>query len=70
MPDFPASRSSHETGLSDTERREVVVEHEPLLEGRVLDALLPLSIDFGTERRRDQSLRLAASEDRRTVGSG
>ena len=56
-------------GLADRERREVVVQHEALVElaGDVLDLLLVVG---GAERAGDQRLRLAAREHDRAVDAG
>ncbi len=63
----PAGRT-HAAGLADRVGREVVVQQESLLVGSVerVDVLLVLA---GAERRDRERLRLAASEERRTVGA-
>ena len=69
VADFAPARAAHEADFADAERREVVVQHEALggLAGlQQLDALL---VVLGAERDRDQRLRFAAREQRRTVGA-
>ena len=68
MTDLAPPRSTLRTGLAHREGREVVVEHEALVElaGDVLDLLL---IVGGAERAADQRLRLAAREDDGAVHS-
>ena len=69
VADLTSARAAHEAGLADRERREVVVQHEPLVRLAVhgLDLLL---IVGGAERRGDERLRLATREDDRPVDAG
>ena len=66
VADLAASGAGETAGLADRERREVVVEHEALVElaADVLDLLLVVR---GAERAGDERLRLAAREDDRAV---
>src|SRR6185436_10527386 len=68
VPDLTAAGSTDTAGLADREGREIVVQQECLLVGALqrIDELLVLA---GAERRDHQSLRLAACEQRRTVGA-
>ena len=68
VADFAAAGRTHAAGLADRVGREVVVQQEGLLVGAVeaVDVLLVLA---GAERGDDQRLRLAAGEQRRTVGA-
>src|SRR6185503_5404765 len=66
MSDLPTAGSALRPGLTDRERREVVVEHEAsvLLTGDVLDLLLVVGSAEGAAHER---LRLAAREDNRPM---
>ena len=66
VTDLAAARAGEAADFADRERREVVVQHEALVElaGDVLDLLLVVG---GAERAGDQRLRLAAREDDRAV---
>ena len=66
VADLAAAGAAQERHLADRERREVVVEHEPLVDLAVhhLDLLLVLG---GAERGGDERLRLAAREHGRAV---
>src|SRR5262249_36448160 len=66
VADFAAPGTPEELHLTDRERWEVVVEHEPLVElaAHVLDLLL---VVCSAERAGDQRLCLAAREDDRPV---
>ncbi len=66
MTDVPSLRPPHEPGLTDRERREVVVVHVAavLLEREVVD---PLAFLRGAERAERQDLRLAPREQARAV---
>ena len=68
MPDFAASGRAHAAGLADRIGREIVMQKEALLVGalQTIDELLVLA---GAKRRDDQRLRLAAGEQRRTMGA-
>src|SRR5215510_4468399 len=66
MADFATPGTAEELDFTDRERREVVVEHEPLVElaPHMLDLLL---VVCGAERAGDQRLRFTAREDDRSV---
>src|SRR5438128_4114959 len=66
MADLSSRRATEELDLTDRKRREVVMQHETLerLPFEVFDLLRFLR---SAERHGDESLRLAASEDRRAV---
>src|SRR5690606_42064027 len=68
MPDLAAARRTHAACLADRVGREVVVQQEGFLagSGEFIDVLLILA---GAERCNDQSLRLAAGEERRAMGA-
>ena len=68
VADFAPAGSADAAGLADREGREVVVQQERFLVGPLqrVDELLVLA---GAERRDHQRLRLAAGEQRRTVGA-
>ena len=69
MTDFATTRAANRPAFADRERREVVIEHEPLrvLLEQAIDALL---VAAGAERDRDQGLRLATLEQGRAVNAG
>ena len=69
VADLAAARAAQRFGLARRERREVVVQHEALVDvaGERLDVLRVLA---GPEGGRDQRLRLAAREQRRAVRPG
>ena len=69
MADLAAARTAQKRHLADRERREVVVQHEPLVElaADVLDLLLVVR---GAERAGDERLCFAAREDDRSVRPG
>jgi hypothetical protein len=68
MADFAAARRTHAARLADRVGREVVVQQEGFLvgAGQRVDVLLVLA---GAERGDHDRLRLAAGEQRRTVGA-
>ena len=66
VADFAALGRTHHAGLTDRERREVVVQHERLA-ALAFERVDDLRIAAGAERGGDQRLRLAAGEQRRTV---
>ena len=69
VADLAAAGTGEAAGLADRERREVVVQHEALVElaADVLDLLLVVG---GAERAGDERLRLAAREHDRAVHAG
>ena len=69
MTDLATAGAAQERHFANRERREVVVQHEALL-GFAFEGLQPLHVFAGAQRGRDQRLRFAAGEDRRTVGAG
>ncbi len=66
VADFAALRRAHHAGLTDRERREVVVEHERLA-AFAFERVDDLRVATGAERRDHEGLRLATREQRRTV---
>ena len=69
VPDLAAAGAPQEAHLADRERREVVMEHEPLL-GLLAQAVEPLGVLDRAEGDRGQALGLAAGEEGRAVGPG
>ena len=68
VADLAAARPAHAPGLTDRERRKVVVQQERLLV-RPVQRVDPLLVLTGAERGDHQRLRLAAGEQRRAVGA-
>src|SRR5262249_43995545 len=66
MADLPTPYATHTSCFTNTKRRKVVVEHEVLLL-LALKRLQPLALIRRSQRRRDQSLRLATRKQRRPV---
>ena len=66
MPDLTTAGAAEEPRLADGERREVVVEVEPLV-GLVEQLVHALHVAPGAERHLREDLRLAAREERRAV---
>ena len=68
MADFAPLGRAHHAGLTDAERREIVVQHERLFAftGQAVD---DLRVAAGAEGRHHQCLGFAAGKERRTVGS-
>ena len=68
VTDFAPARAAHRAHFSRGERREVVVQHERLRRlARFIDGVETLHVVRGSERHRDQRLRLAAREQRGAV---
>ena len=70
MADFTTARAAHEADFADAERREVVVQHEAFEAFARFEEFHALFVVLGAERDGDQSLRLTAGEESRTVGAG
>src|SRR4030095_16514946 len=68
MADLAPTRPAHTPGLADREWREVVMQEKGLLVGP-LQRVDPLLILAGAERCDHQTLRFAASEERRSMRS-
>ena len=68
VADLAALRRTHHAGLTDRERREVVMQHERLA-ALAFERIDDLRIARRAERRDDQRLRLAAREQRGAVGT-
>ena len=68
VTDLATACAAQERHFADRERREVVVQHEALL-GFAFETFHALHVFFGAQRGCNQRLRLAAGEDRRTVGA-
>ena len=68
VADLAAARRAHAAGLTDRERREVVVQHERFFVG-ALQRVDPLLVLAGAERGDHDRLGLAAGEQRRAVGA-
>src|SRR6185369_13043676 len=66
VTDFAALRRTHHAGLTDGERREVVVEHEGLA-AFAFERVDDLRVAAGTERGDHEGLRFAAREQRGAV---
>ena len=67
VADFAAARAAQELHFANAERREVVVQHEALELVLLEEQVEPLHVFLGAERQRRQSLRFAASKQRRAV---
>ena len=70
MPNLTSTRAAHEAHFAHRERREVVVQHKALRKNGRIQQLNPLLVVFGAKGRRDQSLRLTAREQRRSMRPG
>ena len=68
VADLAPARAAHPSGLTDRERREVVVQQEVLFV-RPVQCVDPLLVLAGAERGDHQRLRLAAREQRGAVGA-
>ncbi len=66
MTDFTTTGEKTHAGLADTERREVVVQHE-LFEFHRLDIVHTLLINLGSQGCCDQRLGFTAGEERAAV---
>ena len=69
MADFAPAGAAQEAHLTHAERGEVVVEHEAF-EGFALQHIQALLIFAGSQRGRNQRLRLAAGKQRGAVRAG
>ena len=70
VTDFAPSGSAQELYFAHRERREIVVQHEPLEHVLLEQQIEPLLVFFRSQRRGRQRLRLAAGEKSRAVRAG
>src|ERR1019366_3259846 len=68
MADFAPLRRTHHTGLTDAERRKIVVQHERFF-ALASEPVDDLRIAARAQSRHHQCLRFTASEQSGTVGS-
>ena len=69
VPDFATPSSAQKCNFTNRKRRKVVVQHEAFF-GFAFEGFQALHVVAGAERRRDQGLGFAASEDCAAVGAG
>src|SRR5712691_10586385 len=70
MADLTSSGTTHKPNLSNTKRREVIVQHEALGALRGIQQLDALLVILGAERSGHHGLGFAAREQRGSVGAG